>query len=110
MYIQAIHFSPKLWTGTNGETLLIPKDEGIGIMISAFQSREFDFGFAWDDISDADMNRINDFRADKSYMDKDAAKILRNGSALKKDLPREDNHFVVLFSMKIPKIIRILEL
>ena len=51
------------WLGPDGETLLIPKDEGICIMISAFQSRGFGFWFAWDDLSDADLKRINDFRA-----------------------------------------------
>ena len=30
-------------------------------------------------------------------MDKDAAKLLRNGNALNKDLSREENNFVVLF-------------
>ena len=96
MYIQEF-FSPKSWKGPDVETLLIPKDEGMGIMISAFQQREFGFGFAWDDLSDADLKRISDFRAENSYTDKDSAKILQNGSALKKDLSREDNPFVVLF-------------
>ena len=31
-------FSTEAWTGPDGETLSIPKDEGIGIMISDFQS------------------------------------------------------------------------
>ena len=39
-------FSPNLQTGTDGETLFIPKYEIIGIMIYAFHSREFGFGFA----------------------------------------------------------------
>jgi hypothetical protein len=29
----------------NGETAIMPKDEGMGMMISAFPSREFRFGF-----------------------------------------------------------------
>ena len=66
-------------------------------MMSAFQSREFGFGFSWDDISDDDLNRINNFGADKAYMNKNAAKILQNGSDIKKDLSRGDNHFVVMF-------------
>ena len=88
MYFQAITFSPKSWTGTYGEILLIPKDEGIGIIISDFQSREFGFGFSWGDISDADLKRINDFRSEKSSTDKDSAKLIRNGSSLKKDTSR----------------------
>ena len=55
------------------------------------------FGFAWYDLSDADLKKINDFRADKSYMYKDATMPLPNGISLKIDMPREDNHFVVLF-------------
>jgi hypothetical protein len=35
-----------LWIGTNGETAIISKDEGCGIMISAFQCREVGFGLA----------------------------------------------------------------
>ena len=97
MYIRAIHFYPRSWTDLDRETLLIPKDEGIGIIISSFQSREFGFGFSWDDLSDDDLKRINYFRSDKAYMDKDAAKLLRNEIALKKDLSRKENPFVVLF-------------
>jgi hypothetical protein len=33
----------KSWQAPNGETVLIPKDDGQGVMISAFQSREFSF-------------------------------------------------------------------
>ena len=97
MYFQAITFSPKSWTGTYGEILLIPKDEGIGIIISDFQSKELGFEFAWDNLSDADLKRIIDFRSEKSSMDKYTAKLLQNGITLKKYLSREDNHFVVLF-------------
>ena len=34
----------KSWVGPNGKSVLVPKDEGQGVMISAFQSREFGFG------------------------------------------------------------------
>ena len=97
MYVQAIHSSPKLWTDTGEETLSVYKDEGIRIMISGFQSREFGFGFSWDDLSDDDLKRINYFISDKAYMDKYASKLLRNGITLKKDLSRKENLFVVLF-------------
>ena len=66
-------------------------------MISTFRSRKFGFGFSWDDLSDADLKRTNDFRTYKSYMDKDSAKLLQTRSAIKKYLSREDNNFVVLF-------------
>ena len=76
-------FYPKLWTGPDWEKLLVPKDEGIGIMISYSQSREFGFGFDWNDISDADLKKINYFRADKAYLCKYASKIIKNESSLK---------------------------
>ena len=38
------HFTNKSWVGDDKSRPLIPKDEGQGIMISAFQSREFGFG------------------------------------------------------------------
>ena len=88
MYIQEIHFSTNSWTGPDEETLLVPKDEGIEIIIYDLQSRVFGFGFAWDDLSDTDLKRLNYFRADKSYLEKDAAKLLQNWSALKKHLSR----------------------
>ena len=59
--------------GPYNEALLILKYEGIGIIISAFQFRFFS---SWDDISDADMNKIKYFKAYKAYMDKDAANHL----------------------------------
>ena len=34
----------KSWTGPNRKQALIPKDDGLGIMISAFVSREFGYG------------------------------------------------------------------
>ena len=66
-------------------------------MISDFQPREFGFVFAWGDLSDDDLKIMNYFISDKSYMEKDAAKILQNGIAQKKYLSREENIFVVLF-------------
>ncbi len=34
----------KQWYGPNRETYVVPKDDGQGVMISAFQSQEFGFG------------------------------------------------------------------
>ena len=44
-------------------------------MISTFRLRGIGFWFAWDDLSDAYLKRINGFRVEKSYMDKDAEKF-----------------------------------
>jgi hypothetical protein len=38
------NLSLKFWSDPKGNRALLPKDEGQGVMISAFVSREFDFG------------------------------------------------------------------
>jgi hypothetical protein len=38
------NLSSKLWSDPNGTRALLPKDEGQGVMISAFVSCEFGFG------------------------------------------------------------------
>jgi hypothetical protein len=38
-------FSKKSWTLPDGTKTLIPKDEGQGVMLSSFMSREFGYGF-----------------------------------------------------------------
>jgi hypothetical protein len=49
-------FTTKAWTAPDGTRGLIPKDEGAGVMISAFVSREFGFGI---DLSNEDLTRVN---------------------------------------------------
>jgi hypothetical protein len=61
----------KHWTGPNGAKAISPKDEGLGIMISAFQSSEFGFGMK---INEEQPEEINRYREGKEYIDKDAAK------------------------------------
>jgi hypothetical protein len=36
--------SKKYWVAPDGQWVLVPKDEGQGVMVSAIQSREFGFG------------------------------------------------------------------
>jgi hypothetical protein len=43
--VKQYRFTQKGWKGPNGKQALIPKDDGLGVMISAFVSREFGFGF-----------------------------------------------------------------
>ncbi len=50
-------FNSTQWVGPSGERLLLPKNDGIGVMVSAFQSREFGWGM---DITDEEMVRINE--------------------------------------------------
>jgi hypothetical protein len=43
---------------------MIPKDEGLGVMISAFVSREFGFGYC---LSPQDLQKVNSEREGKHY-------------------------------------------
>jgi hypothetical protein len=88
-------FTPKAWTSPDGEKPIIPKDEGLGVMISAFVSREFGFGMA---LSPAQLLAVNLKRRGKKYMDEAAAKA-KKGSEFKKDLL--DSPFVVEFEYRV---------
>ncbi|KAI2493650.1 hypothetical protein MHU86_20903 [Fragilaria crotonensis] len=60
----------KQWYGPNRETFIRPKDDGLGIMISAFQSREFGFGL---DTTESDLSEVNRRRQGVKYRDTQAA-------------------------------------
>jgi len=51
-------FTFHCWYGPKGEMAIIPKDEGYGIVISAFQSQEFGFGMH---LSEDEFKRVNAF-------------------------------------------------
>ena len=51
------HFTNKSWVGDDKSRLIIPKDEGAGIMVSAFQCREFGFGHP---LSVDDLKKISE--------------------------------------------------
>ena len=86
-------FTNKSWVSDKGTTCIIPKDEGIGIMISAFQCREF--GFSHRDFTEEELGKINDNRRNKRYLDPDAVKKVHGSNIKKKDLA--DNPFCVYF-------------
>lgn len=69
------------WT-VDGESTLRTKGLGIGIMVSAFVSREYGFGM---DISEAQLVDVNESRKNKAYTDAEAA-IYLFGSSDKKAL------------------------
>lgn len=69
------------WT-VDGESTLRTKGLGIGIMVSAFVSREFEFGM---EISEEELVKVNEVRTGKKYTDSEAATYLR-GSDLKMPL------------------------
>lgn len=73
----------KAWKTPDGESQIVPKDEGAGLMISAFVSR--DFGFGLKALTTDQLNMINEARRQKKYCDEEAAKQI-NGDARKRDL------------------------
>ncbi len=75
-------FNGTQWVGLSGERSILPKNDGIGVMVSAFQSREFRWGV---DITVEQMVRINKTRQGKEYFDTAAANKV-NGTALKSAL------------------------
>jgi hypothetical protein len=85
--------STKSWIGPNGETVPVPKDDGQGIMISAFQSREFGFGLDLD-LTPEKFQEVNFTRQGKSYEDSKAA-ISKRGNAAKQ--PLTSSPFVIEF-------------
>jgi hypothetical protein len=86
MIIKQFLLTKKGWTGPNGQISLIPKDDGISMMISAFQSRKFGFG-----------NKVNEYRIGEKYKDEKAA-MEKRGSLFKKPLTVSDNPFVYYFN------------
>jgi hypothetical protein len=84
-------FTPKAWVGPKGEQAIIPKDDGYGIMISAFQSCEFGFGM---ELTEAQLQIVNAAREGKKYKDEEAA-TGKFGSAVKR--PLTSSPFVLEF-------------
>jgi hypothetical protein len=72
--VKQFTLTKKGWTGPNGEIPIVPKDEGMGIMISAFQCREFGFGLP---IEEEQLKTINATREGQKYKDEVAAKQKR---------------------------------
>jgi hypothetical protein len=81
------------WIGPKGQRALLPKTEGAGLMVSAFQSRELGFGLK---ISDAELEEINFSRMGKKYKDEEAG-VTINKTANKSALT--ESPFVVYFEL-----------
>ena len=75
-------FTKGLWCCPDGTRQLTPKDEGQGVMLSSFCSRELGYGF---EPSDEILNAVNNKRASQEYADKDAART-KFGTAKKQKL------------------------
>ena len=52
-------FGSKQWVEKNGERAFLPKSDGAGVMISAFQAREFGWGLK---LTSEQLRRINERR------------------------------------------------
>jgi hypothetical protein len=61
----------KSWKASNGETLLMPKDDGQGVMISAFQSSEFGVGRQ---LTEQELTLVNNYHANQKCANEKAAK------------------------------------
>ena len=82
------------WVGPAGQRALLPKTDGLSLMLSAFQSRETGFGLSIS--SRIQLDEINESRRGKNYIDADAAMAI-HGQAMKKDL--KDSPFVIYFEL-----------
>jgi hypothetical protein len=51
------------WVGPEGQRALLPKTDGLGLMLSAFQSRETGFGLK---LSSIQLSEINESRRNKN--------------------------------------------
>ena len=72
----------KSWIGPNGENMLVPKDEGQGIMLSALQSHKFSFGL---ESNPEELAKVNNERKGQIYKDGKAT-IKKQGSTEQEDL------------------------
>jgi hypothetical protein len=84
---------PRQWVGPQGQRPLLPKTDGMSLMLSAIQSRETGFGVH---ISRIQLEEINDSRRGQNYVDLDAALAI-HGQVGKKDL--KESPFVVSFKL-----------
>ena len=86
-----LSFNGMQWVGPSGKRSILPKNDGMGVMVSAFQSREFGWGM---EITDQQMVRINQRQIQQDYFDKVAANEVHGGT---KKAPLTTSPFVRLF-------------
>jgi hypothetical protein len=77
----------KLWSDPDGTRALLPKDEGQGVMISAFVSREFGFGMTMTPDQLDKVNRQRSRGKRRFYSEENAA-ISKSGTKIKPILTR----------------------
>jgi hypothetical protein len=74
--------STKQWVGLNRERSILPKNNGLGRMVSTFQSRDLGWGMV---LPRESIQQINDKRRGEAYFDRVAAKAVSD-CELKKGL------------------------
>ena len=85
-------FTGKYWVADNGSCLVIPKDKGAGLMISAFQSCKFGFRKT---MTMTKLQQFNEKRRGGSYQDEEAEILKRDCKKEKEDLTKSP--FVIEF-------------
>ncbi|KAI2490954.1 hypothetical protein MHU86_23613 [Fragilaria crotonensis] len=86
-------FLSKKWTGPKGERPLLPKDEGVGVMISSFICREYGLIQSLDQTV---LDSVNEIRQGARYADEEAAMEVF-GSSLKPLLSSSKSPFLTFF-------------
>jgi hypothetical protein len=59
-------FTGKAWTLPDGQRPIIPRYEGLGVMVSGIASSKFEFRLK---LSHKDMQKVNQYKEDKEYSD-----------------------------------------
>ena len=86
-------FVSKMWVGPSGQRPLLPKDEGVGTMVSAFVSREHGI---IREICDMILDEVHAQRLGKKYADQEAAIEILGGPE-KKPLTKAKSPFLHFF-------------
>jgi hypothetical protein len=84
-------FNGKLWTGPSGKQSILPKNDGLGVMVSVFQSQELGFGVL---ITEEQLKKINKKRKEADYFYVTAANKVNSST---KKQPLTKSPFVHLF-------------
>jgi hypothetical protein len=79
------NMSKKGWTAPDGRKALVPKDEGQGVMVSSFVSREFGYGMS---LSGDDLDKVNRARTKgvRRYYKDEKSAIAKLGTTKKAPL------------------------
>jgi hypothetical protein len=80
--VKQYSFTRKEWIGSEGEQAITPKEDGLGVVISAMQSREFGYGML---LTPDQLRCVNAARLGQKYKDEQAA-MKKRGTVEKQPL------------------------